>query len=289
MSIYKPIFIVGSGRSGTTVFYNLFSTHPEVCWFSYLSNRFVSFKPMPLLHRLLDLPLIGTIVKRNIIAGSGRRFNIIPVEAENIYHEYCGFKHHVKTTEDDLDAELENKFKELITRHCNLTGKNRFVNKQTANTQRIRLISRMFRDAYFIHVIRDGRAVANSLYKVRWWNETEIWWLGKKVSEWNKEGREPIELCALHWEKDVKEILNNKRLFEDRYIEIKYEEFIADVRGTMNRISDFCELGRSEKFINMLPKTLTNMNYKWKEDLTEHQKLILNKTSKPLLNQLGYN
>ena len=288
MTINKPIFIIGSGRSGTTVFYNFLSTHPEVCWFSNYSDKLVSFKPMPLLHRVIDFPFFGTIAKRNIITASGQRFNLKPVEGQRSYHEYCGFKHNVKTTEDDLDSKLENKFKELITRHCALTGKKRFISKQTANTQRIRLISPMFRNAYYIHVIRDGRAVANSLLKVIWWDETDIWWLGKKVSEWKEEGRESIELCALQWEKNVREILKNKSLFEDRYIEIKYEEFAADVKGTMNKVTDFCELGESKKFNEILPNTLPNMNYKWIEDLNEKQKLILNNNLKPFLNQLGY-
>jgi len=288
MAINKPIFIIGSGRSGTTVFYNFLSTHPEVCWFSNYSDRFVSFKSIPLLQRILDLPFIGTITKRNIITDSGPRFNIRPEEGKKIYHEYCGFKHNVKTTEEDISSELENKFKEIIIRHCSLTSKKRFINKQTANNQRIRLINHMFRNAYYIHVIRDGRAVANSLLKVRWWNETDIWWLGKKISEWNEDGRQPIELCALHWENDVKEILKNKSLFEDRYIEIKYEEFTADVKGIMSRVMEFCELSNSKKFNDNLPKTLNNMNYKWKEDLNEKQKLILNNCLKPFLNQLGY-
>lgn len=288
MAIEKPIFIIGSGRSGTTIFYNLLSTHPEVCWFSNFTDRFPHFKSMPLIHRILYLPLIGTHARKNIINSTGRRFNIRPTEAQRIYHEYCGFKHGVKTTEKDLCPEIETKFKVLIERHLVLTGKKRFLNKQTANTQRISLISRMFEDAYYIHIIRDGRAVSNSLFNVRWWNNIDIWWLEQKASAWEKEGRQEIELCGLHWRRDVEEILNNKVLFEDRYIEVRYEDFVVDVKSTMGRIVDFCELRRSKHFFDMLPGTLQNMNYKWKDNLTEEQKVILNKTLKPLLNQLQY-
>lgn len=286
MVIEKPIFIVGSGRSGTTVFYNFFAIHPEICWFSNYSDRFVNINLMPLLHRILDLPFVGTVAKKAII--SRRKLAIKPSEAQIIYHDYCGFKYSVKSTEDDLNPALEKKFKDLIKRHMLLTGKKRFLNKQTANNQRIRLINKMFSDAYYIHIIRDGRAVANSLLNVSWWDHTDIWWLGEKPYEWTKKGKQPIELCGLNWKRNVEEILKNKGLFEDRYIEVKYEDFILDVKGTMEKIINFCELSYSDYFIKMLPQTLPNMNYKWKNNLNEEQKTILDITLKPFLAQLGY-
>lgn len=287
MAIKKPIFIVGSGRSGTTVFYDFLSTHPEVCWFSNYSSRFVNVTLMPFLHRIFDLPFVGTMAKKGII--SRHKLCVIkPSEAGHIYHDYCGFENKIKTTENDLNVEVEKKFKEVIERHLPLTGKKRFLSKQTANNQRIRLINKMFPDAYYIHIIRDGRAVANSMINVRWWNDFDLWWFGGKAPEWEKKKRQPIELCGLHWKRNVEEILENKSLFEDRYIEVKYEDFILDVRGTMDKVTKFCELSKSESFFAMLPQTLRNMDYKWKSNLTKEQKDILNETLKPFLAQLEY-
>lgn len=287
MKINKPIFIIGSGRSGTTVFYNYLSLHPEVCWFSNYSDRFLNIKLIPLTHRLLDLPFAGTRLKKGII--SNRKFFIKPTEAGRIYHDYCGFKHTIKTTENDFNFDTEKIFKEVIERHLSLTGKKRFLTKQTANTQRIRLIDKMFDDAYYVHIIRDGRAVANSILNVSWGKETEIWWAGDKTYELGEKSREAIELCGLQWKNNVNEILNNKYLFKNRYIEIKYEDFVLDVKGIMEKVIDFCELSELEIFFKQLPKTLPNMNNKWKMNLTEVQKNILNEIMKSLLNQLGYN
>ena len=287
MKINKPIFIVGSGRSGTTVFYNHLSLHPEVCWFSNYSDRFLNIKLIPLTHRLLDLLFIGTRLKEGIVAK--RKFLIKPVEAERIYDHYCGFKRSPKTTENDFNLDTEKRFKDLIKKHLLLTGEKRFLTKQTSNTQRLRLINKMFDDAYYIHIIRDGRAVANSILNVSWRRETDIWWAGEKSYELEKKSRQTIKLCGLRWKNNVKEILNNKYLFKNRYIEVRYEDFVSDVKGTMEKVTDFCELSNSEEFFKLLPKTLPNMNNKWKKNLTEVQKNILNESLKSYLNQWDYN
>jgi len=288
MVIEKPIFIVGAGRSGTTVLYNILSTHPEVCWFSNYTEKAPAAKLLPLLHRTLDWPLIGMAIKKNIIASSGTRLFIRPREATKIYHEYCQFKHDVKTTETDLDPHEEEKFKEVIRRHLALTGKKRFLSKQTANNQRIRLINAMFKDAYFVHIIRDGRAVANSLRKEPWWPDTKIWWLNTTPQEWEKQGKEPLELSALQWKKNVEAILENISLFKDRYIELRYEELAKDVKETIHKITDFCGLSSSSAFYKDIPETLPNRNYKWKKDLSQVEQKIVTETIGPFLTHLGY-
>lgn len=287
MAINKPIFIIGSGRSGTTVLYNLLSTHPDVCWFSNYSDKLLKLRVAPFLHRILDLPFLGNIAKKRIISQSD--LYLKPTEAEHIYHEYCGFQDSIKTTENDLQLETKEKFLDVINSHLSLSGKSRFLSKQTSNNQRIRLIDKIFDDAYYIHIIRDGRAVASSMLNVSWWDNTDIWWLdGEKASEWKKKGKPAIELCGLHWKRDVEEILENKTLFENRYLEVRYENFRQDVKGTMKEITDFCELEESNSFNQRLPQTLPNMDNKWKKNLNNEQKDTLERAIGPFLNHLGY-
>ena len=287
MKIDKPIFIVGSGRSGTTILYNLLSLHPELCWFSNLTDRWPGIPRLSVLHRLLDLPYIGTNLKKNILK-RGSKFRIRPAEAGNIFHSYCGFESGKKSTGDDFNKQTAKKFKKIAGAHLQMTGRKRIIIKQTANNQRIRLINRIFPDAYYIHIIRDGRAVANSLFKVKWWNEVDIWWLGCKPAKWLEPGREPIELCALQWKNDVEEILNNKELLGNRYFEIRYEEMVKDVHGSIGAITKFCELGMEDNFVRLLPESLPNMNYKWKKDLTKQQKSVINDSVNEFLFMLGY-
>ena len=286
MKIDKPIFIVGSGRSGTTILYNLISIHPSVCWFSNYSDKYANVYLVPALHRILDLPWLGNSFKQKIL--HKKELVVKPREGDNIIHHHCGFKHSTKSTEKDLDLHVEKQFKDYIKRHLFLTGKSRFLHKATANTQRLRLINAMFKDAFFIHLIRDGRAVANSLLKINWWKDTVIWWLGEKVSDLEKNDKEPIELCALHWKKIVEEIRINRNILGNRYIEVRYEDLIKDVKKEITTLLHFCELSQSPSYFKLLPKTLPNMNRKWVNDLNHNQKSAIDSTIKPFLTELGY-
>jgi hypothetical protein len=288
MKIKKPIFLIGSGRSGTTILYNILSLHPDTCWFSNISNKYQRTCVLAFLHNFIGLPLKRNKLKRNILKSSTSRWAIKPSEGDNIYHSYCGFKETQKTTEDDWNEKIEKKFKRIIKCHLILTGKKRFLNKQTSNTQRIRLINRMFPDAYYIHIIRDGRAVSNSYLNITWWNDLKIWWLGYTPREWEKKGKEPIELCALNWKHNVEEILRNKELFANRYLEIRYEELVKDVKSLIYKILEFCDLKISKSFLDFLPQTLPDMNNKWRKELNDHQKMILNRTLEESLTKLGY-
>ena len=286
LEINRPIFIIGSGRSGTTILYRLMAVHPEVCWFSNLTDRYPSHPQLAVFHRSLDAPIIGSWMRQRLI--QRKRPSLRPSEAGAIYHDYCGFDSSRRMTADELTPDVECKFKRIVEEHLSATGKPRFMNKQTANAQRIGLIDRMFPDACYVHIIRDGRAVANSLLRVDWWGGTDIWWLDGKPEKWAEMGRDPIELCALQWQWDVQEILEHKHLFDDRYLEIRYEDLVEDTKSVVGDIVQFAGLRRSEMVMDSLPESLPNMNYKWVEQLDESQKALLEQCIGESLAALGY-
>ena len=193
-----------------------------------------------------------------------------------------------RLTEADLSPEMEDRFKQVVKNHLKFTGKPRFISKQTANSQRIRTIHAMFPDAYFVHLIRDGRAVANSLNNVSWWQNTDVWWLDGRPNKWQEMGEEPIKLCALQWQHDVAEILESKHLFADRYLEIRYEDLVVDPHGVIGDVLRFCELRETSKFSQCIPDDLKNMNYKWDKNLSERQKEAVHESIGDFLIQLGY-
>lgn len=287
--ISKPIFIVGSGRSGTTILYNMLSTHPELAWFSNYSDKFLNFPGIAALHNILDLPFIGNYIDRNIINNRFSKFSVRPVEAENIYHSHCGFEKSRKTTKKDLKEETETKFKRLIRYHLSLTGKSRFVSKQTSNNQRLALIDSMFQDAMYLHIIRDGRAVTRSLLNVDWWDDVILWEREGRVRNLKtREDLNELQLAASHWKRNVQEILTQKVQFEDRYMEFRYEDLCANPRKIITSILDFTGLKKRDDFINMVPGELPNRNFKWKDEFSDSQKEKLDNHIGDYLSKLGY-
>lgn len=285
MVINKPIFIIGSERSGTTLLYNLLSVHPDVCWFSAITDRFQSFPELALIHRVVDIPILGQYLKRLIIkATKGRHLVISPREGAYIYNSH--FLNNRRLTELDIDKNVAHSFKKIVKTHLQMTGKTRFLTKRPMNIQRIRLLRALFPDAYFIHIIRDGRASASSFFQTSWWKDHEFWWLGQKQTAEDRSN--PIKLCALHWQHNVTEVLRHKKLLKSRYKEIRYESFIADVPGTVKAVLDFCHLKQEKSYLELLPKQVDNMNYKWKKYLSAAQQKTVTTTLYPLLTKLGY-
>ena len=101
-------------------------------------------------------------------------------------------------------------------------------------------------------------------------------------------GKEPIELCALHWKREVEEILLHKHLFGDRYFEVKYEDMTEDPRGAVGEVIRFCGLREFPELNELLPESLNSMNYKWERSLNGSQKRILTRAVGDRLIQLGY-
>jgi len=287
--IDRPLFIIGSGRSGTTVLYNLLAGHPQLCWFSNLSDRYPRVPLLPVAHRLLDVPLLGERIRQNIIASNRGFPNIRPVEAERIYHRHCGFIENRESTLADRDAAVEARFRAQIEKHLCGTGRPRFMTKQTANNQRIAVMMAMFPDARVVHIIRDGRAVASSLYHVRWWRDIPIWWYGgKKAADWEAEGREPIGLCAQQWLRDTAACQSQAAVLGERYLEIRYEDLVADVHGTVRRILQHSDLPIDQRYLDALPAQLDERNDGWRTRLDAHQQAVLQDVLGPMLGELGY-
>lgn len=254
MEIHEPIFIIGSGRSGTSLLYNLLAVHPDLCWFSNLSDRFARLPQLILLHRLADF----SVVKKAIIGG--KNFPLLPSEGGNIYRR-SRFTDQKKTTEADLSRVDTKYFFEAIGAHLRLTGKARFLNKRTANTQRLRLMHALLPDAYWIHIIRDGRAVAHSLSRVDWWPTVRLWWHhGDTPMALSRAYPDPIRLAGQHWRRNVNEIRLHRRLLGRRYKEVSYEDLVKEPKKILAATLRFCHLRVPSEYLSILPNRFPNRN-----------------------------
>ncbi len=178
-SLYKgdvlssPIFFIGMPRSGTTVVFEAFAAHPHLGWVSNYSSRFPKW---PVLNYIMRL----TENNRWSIRGSKRQYGKVslinkllpkPKEGYPFWEMYCGknflWDFHLEPL---FDAQEEKKLRSVFEKTLKYQGKTRLATKLTG-PPRISYLRSIFPDAVFVHVVRDGRAVVDSLLRVDFWKE----------------------------------------------------------------------------------------------------------------------
>ena len=106
--------------------------------------------------------------------------------------------------------------------------KKRWCEKTPDHVQHLPLLSQIFPDAKFVHMIRDGREVACSISR--------------------RQKRHPA-LIIYRWKKLVEMGQSEGKTLGDRYLEIKYEDLTSDPRSGMERVCAFLSLDFSTQVL----------------------------------------
>lgn len=171
-------------------------------------------------------------------------------------------------------------------------GKERLINKHPRSSVRIGYIRKVFPDAHFVHVIRDGRAVANSIVnRTRREQERHGIPFGGfcKPPGWRQLLRaDPYEQAALQWREIVRYVLGWRDELADHYHEFKYREMCARPRETLATAFESAGLRVSEEILAALPESLPNQNDKYRRQLTPEQVHAITSVQRGLLEELGY-
>jgi hypothetical protein len=110
-------------------------------------------------------------------------------------------------------------------------GKPRWGDKTPMYMQNLRLLERLFPDALFVHLIRDGRDAALSFLEMPRGLVTETW----------MHPRTPADFAA-QWRTEVAAARRLGRRVGARYLEVRYEDLVADVGAVLQRICAFAQL-----------------------------------------------
>ena len=166
---------------------------------------------------------------------------------------------------------------------------------------RIGYLSEIFPDACFIHVIRDPRAVVSSLLKVHFWvtraGLDTPWWKNGLSQDymniWLKEDKSPAVLAALQWKQIIEHAWDELKTVSEkkiRYIEINYEDFVAEPKNVIGKILDASELRLSDKVLRYIEEKIKirNMNYKFRNNLTTKDIAAVESITRPIAKKIGY-
>ena len=111
-------------------------------------------------------------------------------------------------------------------------GKPRWGDKTPMYMQNLRLLERLFPDALYVHLIRDGRDAALSFLALPDGIVTETWMHPTTPAGF-----------ACQWRSEVVAARRlGARVGRRRYIEVRYEDVVADVESALRGICDFAGL-----------------------------------------------
>ncbi len=304
MDLDRPVFMVGMPRSGTTIIYEALARHEDLGWFSSFVVRQPRMEFLTLLSRIYDLPLVSQHVhgvKPQFRQGRNlyNKFLPKPDEGWSIWRRLCG-EHFLYEYLLDVKATPRERTRTHrgISRLLRYQGKQRFLSK-TVGPPRMEYLQSIFPDAFFIQIVRDGRAVVNSLLNFSVWKEQggyekPFWDKGLPddwMLEWERSGKSPAALAAIQW-RVVQDVSQDEasRLRKGRFMLVRYEDFTADPVSMIREIQDFCGLSRSHRVESSMekPGSFVDMNYKFRKAFSQKEIEALEGLMEPWLSRYGY-
>ena len=138
---------------------------------------------------------------------------------------------------------------------CRYSGGRVFVSKYLTNNHYIPALTELFPSARFVSIVRDGRAVACSLSRVHWWPDLTVWWYGGTPGRWQAEGRDPWELCARHWVRELAVLEQGLAAVPAaQRLDIRYEALVAEPLATMRQLAAFAGLADCREWMQELAR-----------------------------------
>lgn len=214
MSAFRPVFIGGAGRSGTTLAVDLLGTHAKLS--PVYETDFVLGVAREMLARR-PVPETAAAVRRLMAQWT----EPLPLRPHNkrAHERYLHGPHYIlferafalqatETFIDELPTDPIGGFRRfveaLFARHAELDGKPFWVNKTPSYISALGFLQRVWPDLLFVHCVRDGRDVAASVLTRPWgpntWAEAGGWWRDQVRPGLEFAARNPGQVAVLRYE-----------------------------------------------------------------------------------------
>ena len=224
---HRPVFIVGAGRSGTTLLRLMINRHPDI-----VVPAEAQFVP-ELIDRLPDdRPLSAAEVERAL------DFVVTHERWRDWQQDPAALRQRILCLQAPTLAEL---IAELYRQVSDDAGKPQWGDKTPRNTRYIDRLHGLFPDAQFIHIIRDARDVAKSKRRLAWVGP----FLFRSASVWDEAVR--------------KTVLSGRSLPVSLYRLVRYEDLVRDPEGELRKVCDFLNIDFSADMLAFHETVDTNL------------------------------
>ncbi|MCA8980253.1 MAG: sulfotransferase [Planctomycetes bacterium] len=275
VDVQRPVVVCGVGRSGTSLLQSMLNAHPELCFppETHFFRRYVADAGVRRRYQRL-----GTNALQAALF-SDADFARAGLDAAVLLQPESG-----------RGLDTARVFRRLLQRVAARSGKTRIGDKDPRSLDHLAAWKREFPAARVVHVIRDPRDVLLSRTKAAW-SAGRPWWAHVMIcKEQLRRGRKL-----------------GRRLFGEAYLEVRYEQLIADPDAVLRRICEHVDLefdarmlefGESAKQLvdqrelawkkETLGPLLTNNMEKWRTGLSAFQVRMTERVARECFRELGY-
>ncbi len=210
----KPIIIGGCGSSGTTLLKTMLDAHEKIACGPELSffDRPVLYRTaIGELHQMFITQRFDALEKElhfPLVTSAGTYFGLFAPNAGKQYHSFDFIEEIFRMSRD-----LKHFLDLFFSHHAYRQKKSRWAEKTPNNIFCVEQVLELFPDAYFVHVIRDGRDVVLSLIEKR------------KFS---------LSAAIYRWLLAVEAGIRHRG--HSRYLEVRYEDLVLDTENTLRAL-----------------------------------------------------
>jgi hypothetical protein len=222
----RPVFIIGTGRCGTSLLVRILNSHPEIAGYPGEANYLWHPKLEPFESTAIDIP---------------------PIEVDP--------RNFTEVSLANWPQGHGDRIRRTLTGCCLVMGRRRaFFTKSAMISFMIPKILEVFPDARFIHIYRSGPPVVESYFRKNYGKYSRFVF-SEKAYRYH---------CARYWNDCILEIeLRRRELSLDSsksYLELSYENLCQNPRAALNEIAGFLDVGADGFGFDI--SRIVNQNYK---------------------------
>ncbi|MBS1746067.1 MAG: sulfotransferase [Bacteroidetes bacterium] len=263
--LQKPIIIIGSGRSGTTIMSEIIFQHEQLAWHSNWQEIIVFTPLINLLRSAFNNRLwrakrfykyVG--VSKNTRQKNQSKIDLVlfnPIERYNFW-EYItgkridfsrGFLMNEKATPDEVK-----RIRSFLNKQVKYQGRERLIMKFTGPA-RLEYLTSIFPDALIVNVVREPVATVRSWLEVGFWQRMgidKLWWRGayspEEIAYAETIKDKPALITALQYKKLMETTQEEIKKLGLNVYECRYEDFVKDPKKFIYNMMEFMQLPPSK-------------------------------------------
>ena len=239
-------FIVGCGRSGTTLLYELMALHHSVAWVSTWSER--TCRP--------ELTALNGLYRASRSGEASRRGAPRPSEGYRVWDQVLPGRPESEgvLSAGAVDDDSRYRARKMAATYRRWGRAPVFLNKNTRNSRRLKWLTAAFPEALFISVVRHPLDTVSSLLAVPWWPQLPLWTEAGQTPE-GRDRQTQVVWAARLWDAEATCVLEAQNDYPDqRFVTIRYEDLVADPAQTLEGVLGLLGLEQTRQTSSGLAK-----------------------------------